>query len=106
MSASGLERPPRGPKKLFDLTFAEFLKLLRERGRGAKADDLERRAIERLCPPLTEAQIMEASVEAVTIAAEIISLAPATSGSGNIQSRINELKSEGFAVVPGVKYAK
>ena len=84
-----------------NLTFDEFLKLLRSKGRTKKADELEARVMKRLCPPLSEEQIMMASVEAIAIAAEIVSLAPAVSGSGTIQSRIDELKADGFAVLPG-----
>ena len=84
---------------LSNLTFDEFLKLLRSKGRTKKADNLEARVMAKLSPPLDREEIMKATVEAVTIAAEIISLAPVASGT--IQSRIDELKLDGFAVLPG-----
>jgi hypothetical protein len=88
---------------LSNLTFDEFLKLLRAKGRTKKADELEARVMERLCPPLDRGEIMKATVEAVAIAAEIISLS--AMASGTIQSRIDELKGEGFAVLPGEGHA-
>lgn len=104
-SSASEAAPSQLGRKLLDLTFAEFLDLLKKKGRSDKAAKLEELALKRLVPPLTKQQVLEATVEVVALSAEIVSLLSQSQPmSGTVRSRMKELEEEGFSMLPGGKH--
>ena len=105
-SASEPEQSRPG-RKLLESTFGEFLKILRDRGRGEKADELEDIAMREFSPPLDKEQLLKMTVEAITVSLEVKTLLAAMAPKPEtVRSRMAGLRAEGFNMIPGEKRAE